>query len=154
MTSKAGKGNAAKYASYAYAFKRINQAITDEYHLEAITICESVITDRLLSYGEYITKSDIGEKATLGKVLKKIKKDKKFVVNEETEDLLEEIDAWRIKRNRCVHSVAKSKPGMATSDVGNFLTEAAACSATGKSLARKVSDWHKKIKKEHAKSNE
>jgi hypothetical protein len=154
MTSKAAKGNVAKYSSYAYAFKRINQAMTDGYYLEAITICESIITDRLLSYGEYITKKDIGEKATLGKVLTKIKKDKNFVINEETEHLLEEVDLWRGKRNRCVHAVAKSKPGTPTSEVGDFLAETAACAATGKYLARKVSDWHKKIKKEHAKSSD
>ena len=143
MATKQVRGNAPKYSSYAYAFKRINQALENEYYLEAITICESIITDRLLSYGEYITEKYIGDKATLGNVITKIKKNKKFVINEEAENLLEEVDAWRNKRNSAVHSVAKSKPGTATQSVEEFLDEAKLCAQIGKKLARKVCDWHK-----------
>ena len=146
MATKQVKGNATKYSSYAYAFKRINQALENEYYLEVITICESIITDRLLSYGEYITEKYIGDKATLGNVLSKIKKNKKFVINEETENLLEEVDVWRDKRNSAVHSVAKSKPGTATASEEEFLYESEMCAKNGKKLARKICDWHKKTK--------
>jgi len=148
MNVKKLKGNSTKYASYSYAFKQINKAINDEYFLEAITICESIITDRLLSYGEYLTADKIGDKATLGNVLIKIKKNKKFIINEETKKLIEEVDKWRIKRNSCVHSIAKSDPGTPTATIDDFLAGSKICADEGKKIARKVCDWHKKTKEE------
>jgi hypothetical protein len=139
--------NKTKYDSYFYAFQQINKSLEDGYFLEAITICESIITDRLLSYGEYVTVDKIGNKATLGKALQKIQKNKKVVINDETDNLLLEVDNWRLKRNLCVHSVAKSSPGMATIKVADFLIEAEQCARSGKALARKVCNWHKQNKK-------
>jgi hypothetical protein len=40
----------AKYLSYAEAWRRIKAAIQAGYYLEAVTIEESIIADRLLSY--------------------------------------------------------------------------------------------------------
>jgi hypothetical protein len=44
------KGNAAKYLSYRQAWARIGAAQGHGFYLEAVTIVESVITDRLISY--------------------------------------------------------------------------------------------------------
>ena len=47
---KAKKGNIEKFNSYAEGFARINEANEKGFYLEAITIEESIIVDRLLSH--------------------------------------------------------------------------------------------------------
>lgn len=44
------KGNAAKFWSYREAWTRIKQAQEQGFYLEAVTIEESIISDRLMSY--------------------------------------------------------------------------------------------------------
>lgn len=44
--------NMNKRDSYAFAFFRINQAIDNKFPLEAITMEESIISDRLRAYSE------------------------------------------------------------------------------------------------------
>ena len=41
--------NTAKYLSYKYAFERMKTAVARGFHLEAVVIAESVISDRLHS---------------------------------------------------------------------------------------------------------
>ncbi len=43
-------GNAAKYESYREAWSRIDAACENQFFLEAITIEESIISDRIISY--------------------------------------------------------------------------------------------------------
>ena len=43
-------GNAAEYFSYAEAWVRIREARGSGFHLEAVTLQESIIADRLLSF--------------------------------------------------------------------------------------------------------
>lgn len=42
--------NTAKYLSYAEAWRRIKAATAQGFHFEVVTLCESIISDRLLSY--------------------------------------------------------------------------------------------------------
>ncbi len=44
------KANTAKYLSYAEAWRRIKSANEREFYFEVVTLCESIISDRLLSY--------------------------------------------------------------------------------------------------------
>lgn len=39
-----------KHLSYAEAWRRIKNATESGFHFEAVTLCESIISDRLLSY--------------------------------------------------------------------------------------------------------
>jgi hypothetical protein len=43
-------GNVVKYLSYREAWTRIKQAQEQGFYLEAVTLEESIITDRLISY--------------------------------------------------------------------------------------------------------
>lgn len=94
--------------TYKHAFSRINQANSAEFHLESITIIESLISDRLESRISFLFSRDFSFK-TLGELIKKSK-------NAETDPelksiILEEIEPWRLERNSALHEMAKIADG-------------------------------------------
>ena len=92
-----------RYTLYKKAIVQFNNAIEMGYYLEAITICESLITDRLESRC-----GELGQPfafKNLGKLL--------FELNKiETDDELRqiiftELDDWRKNRNTALHEIVK-----------------------------------------------
>jgi len=138
--------NAAKGASFTYAFRRINESLKSGYYLEAVTLSESIISDRLLSFVKHHQK-DENVKTPFHKLIKSAKKlNKTAVVTKDGTDLFDALDEWRDKRNKCIHAVAKSEPGEPTRPVDVFLEMAEQCAIEGKVLARLICDWHKKVR--------
>jgi hypothetical protein len=152
--------NTIKGDSFTYAFGRINEAISDGYFLEAVTLAESVISDRLYSFVKHHESSDTHKLPSKEKKAIKttnfallIKKARRFdslnlMANEST-NMFDAIDQWRDERNKCVHSVAKSEPGQETISVDEFKIMAEKSAKQGKHLARMVCDWHRKQKKKN-----
>lgn len=123
------------------AWKRVNGAIEGGHFFEAVTICESIISDRLFSY-IYGVSPDT--KLQLHSPFAKlIKAWKKLAGNTLPEGLADDVDAWRKKRNSVVHGLVKSVPGRPTDDIDSFLDKAEQTALTGERLAREVSLWHK-----------
>lgn len=94
----------ARYHLYRAAYARVNEAIEKGFYLEAISIIESLISDRLESRVSYLIGKDFSFKE-LGSLIVKIKK-------EETDSMLllivtNRLDEWRIDRNRALHEMAK-----------------------------------------------
>jgi hypothetical protein len=146
MTTK----NITKGASFTYAFRRINESIRHEFYLEAVTLAESIISDRLLSY---VKSRDVrvSKNTSLKQLIDKAKKLNATAdsINSEYDlPLLLELDEWRVNRNKCVHSVAKSEPGEPTITIDEFLSLAKKSANDGKDLARRVCSRHGKIKNE------
>ena len=141
------KKNHAKGESFSYAFIRIKQSIENEYYLEAVTIAESVISDRLLSFVKpKIKKFDITTQ--FYKLIRAAKKLNTIKLNKKNDmDLFDALDDWRKERNRCVHALAKSEPGYETISVEDFQKMTKKCAIQGKDLARQVCNWHRKAKK-------
>ena len=148
------QGNVAKYLSYREAWSRIKQAQEQAFYLEAVTLEESIITDRLISY--LVSKGIIKRADELHKYPNfsdLIKKWKRMhapiyirVKSREFHDLQTAVDIWRRRRNKVVHGMVKSHPGTATDDILNFLEEAKLTAAEGEILACGVSSWVKKSK--------
>lgn len=93
-----------RYNVYKKVMSRINQAIEDEYYLEAITLLESIIVDRLESRYCFLKKSNVGFK-NLWDITKELKN---IEINAELNELYEnELDSWRVNRNRLLHEMAK-----------------------------------------------
>lgn len=89
---------------YKEGFLQIKESVELGFYLEAITIIESLISDRLESRLSYILGKDFSSK-TLGALITKCKK-------EEVDMLLcnlvsEDLDAWRIERNSAIHEMVK-----------------------------------------------
>jgi len=101
-----------RYRTYKASISRINTSIENGYYLEAITLCESLIADRLESRLNFLTGSDKYSFKTLGKLQEGIGKnetDKSLI------DLVEfnkgTLDLWREKRNNALHAMAKMEDG-------------------------------------------
>lgn len=142
------KKNVKKHLSYKEAYSKMNNAIKLGFYLEAITIQESIISDRLLSFviGKNIVRISENEihksEVNFSNLLKLTKE---FMSEHKT--LPDELELFRKDRNTCVHLLVKSFPGKPTIDVLNFNSLAKETSVKGKRLTRKVLEWHKTEKK-------
>ncbi|MFP5229566.1 MAG: hypothetical protein ACLGXA_18285 [Acidobacteriota bacterium] len=137
--------NTAKYLSYREAWRRINAAITDGYFFEAVTLCESIISDRLLSYVRGVSPSS---KATIrtsfATLITEWRKLAGTFPVHQTTDLGEAIDRWRVGRNAVVHGMTKSMPDTATHELQSYMKRVEEAARSGAALARAVSNWHRR----------
>jgi hypothetical protein len=140
--------HANKYFSYREAWVRIKKARGYGFYLEAITIEESIITDRLVSYlvrvGEIKPGAQI-ERQSLGQLIQCwIKRVSDPIPDKYFGDLRPAIDDWRRRRNRMIHAMVKSAPDADHGDVRAFLEEAELVAMQGEALARALTDWVRK----------
>jgi hypothetical protein len=103
---------AARYHLYRMAYGRINEAMQEGFYLEAITLIESLLADRLESRLTFVLGIDFSFK-TLGQLITKSG-------TSETDPALKTlvkttVDSWRALRNDALHEMAKLA-------VGNTLT--------------------------------
>ena len=91
----------AKEELFRSAFSRIDNSISRGFHLEAITITESLICDRLETLISVVTENRI-KAMNLGPLLKIVRQLPEF-----PPELADEIDDWRIDRNYVVHQMVK-----------------------------------------------
>jgi hypothetical protein len=137
-------GNTRKYASYAHAWKRIAAGLKSGHYFEVVTLCESIIADRLLSF---LLGVDPGCKLAvhdgLAKLVSKWRNSGTKLPHYKGEDLGVAVERWRKERNAVVHGLTKSMPGSPTLDLDLFLERAEAAASEGARLARAVSKWHK-----------
>jgi hypothetical protein len=142
------KGNSAKYSSYKEAWERIKEAQSAGHYLEAITLEESIISDRLISYlmgVGGIPRSDKFLTKPFALFISAARKHVKYpILYHGHSDLLADIDTWRKERNFLIHEFVKSMPGEPTLLVIDVIEKAAAIAKTGAVLARGISDWHRK----------
>jgi hypothetical protein len=147
VPSKPVQGNASKYESYREAFARIKAAQEAGFYLEAVTIEESVISDRLaswLSANRVAGKAPPKAGASFGNLIARWRELWRASHPEETEITrrIDAIDQWRECRNTLVHAIAKSDPGTATIPVDQFLELAARVAKDGEQHAKAVKKWH------------
>jgi hypothetical protein len=97
-----------RYQLYRMAHGRISEAVDAGFYLEAITLIESIATDRLESRLTFLTKTNVGFK-NLGPLIQDIR-------THETDSTLKaivdvDLDRWRVMRNEAVHEMAKLEAG-------------------------------------------
>ncbi len=130
-----------RYNQYQEAWERINKAIDKGFYLEAITIQESIITDRLISHlkgiGENFRDKNGKEKEapSFSELINRAK-------SKDKDNLFIDLDEWRKKRNKAIHRIVRIR----VDNIENFLQEAKECAEGGKKLAREITGWHKKEK--------
>src|ERR1700739_1893610 len=108
--------NVAKGVSYRAAWSRIQRAMRSGFYFEAVTICESILADRLLSYikgadqnCKVTTRTSLGELTKTGDRLTK-ENPPRF----QCSGLIVRVDNWRSARNDVIHGFVKSDPGTST----------------------------------------
>lgn len=102
----------------------INKSISDGYFCEAISIIESIISDRLESRLSYLDKKNVGF-WTLGKLIVSLLK---LETDPELKEIIQQVDKWREKRNKALHEMVKveaDKPALTWEDRIIILRESA-----------------------------
>lgn len=97
-----------RFNLYKEAYNRIRESIKQGFYLEAITIIESLVSDRLESRISFLKKCDFSFK-TLGELItesRRIEKD-----NELQMLVGQNLDNWRKDRNKALHEMAKIADG-------------------------------------------
>jgi hypothetical protein len=137
--------NRSKYLSYKEAWGRVNAALEADFPFEAVTIEESIISDRLLSHLEGVDPDPKrGVKTSFSRLIGDWKRLAQATRDDEALELADRVDRWRDYRNSVVHSLVKSEPGTPTEDVSDFLGLARRSAQEGAELAKQVSAWHKR----------
>lgn len=146
--------NTAKYLSFAEAWRRIKAATEGDFYFEVVTLCESIISDRLLSYVLGTNaKSKCDVKTTFAQLIKEwCRLANGTLPQHEGEDLGVKVDKWRLERNKIVHGLVKSAPGSPTAPLSKFIEDAGNAARNGVSLAKAVSNWHKRQLAAHRRS--
>ena len=95
-----------RYLRYKLAFDRLDEALLEGWLLEAISLEEGIITDRLLS-----NLKSKGESSPTRQSFSNVIAQAKKVMTGSGEtaegDLFHELDQWRVDRNACIHTFCK-----------------------------------------------
>ncbi|WP_434978719.1 hypothetical protein [Daejeonia sp. YH14] len=119
-----------KYEIMRKAVSQYNAAIKAGYFLEATTLMESLLANRLESRISELTKSDV-EMNTLKLLCKQVKRsgEKDEIIIK----ILEEINKWANQRNEVIHEAAKISKGQ-KKKWENFLEDAEQTAKSGRKL--------------------
>lgn len=140
--SPAVKGNVRKADSFREAWARIKLARGQEFFLEAVSIEESIIFDRLLAYLHRHHGFPVAPKKghyPLGELVKELRRREPHRELRPGVSMADAISAWARERNECVHAIVRSDPGSPTKPVEEFLSLAEKAAEHGEALARAVS---------------
>lgn len=154
---KADKKADNKYESYREAWSRIKLAQENHFFLEAITIQESIISDRLISFltqtaPKPLTKNKNGQFPMFGKLIDLWGlKFPSGLQSGSYPDLIAAVDQWRHSRNEALHEIVKFEPGESTQPIDTqpidlFLQRAKEAAEEGEKLTREVCNWCRKEK--------
>ena len=135
-----------KKERYTEAFARIESSISSEHYFEAITIEESIISDRIASfiYSMCLLKVDELHRQSFASLITlwKLAVLSPGSIWEQCEGLIKEVDMWRKQRNKYVHGLVRfphQKANIPTTK--EFLHGAKDAAVKGKELSRSVSNW-------------
>ena len=154
VLAKEISGNVIKYEAYREAWSRIKSAKEHQFFLEAITIQESIISDRIVSFlsspsaTNPLSRDMNRQYTSFYQLIQKWRSEFPDALQSgEYQDLIDAVDKWRLVRNQTIHAIVKSPPGEVTQSIDFFLDKAKEASEEGERLAREVCKWCKRVKK-------
>ena len=141
-------------------------ALEAGFYFEVITIAESIIADRLISYlarpggpgriEKYTKKSGEEEWPGFYALIKAWELEFKDGIEVRSSavreraggNLVEAVNSWREARNAAIHAIAKSDPGEAPEKpITSFVEDAMRTAELGRLLASEVDNWHRRMKR-------
>jgi hypothetical protein len=128
---------------YKSAYAKIAESTKSGFHLEAITIIESLISDRLESRLTFVLKRDFSFQH-LGSLITKARQVETDLILRELVDI--ELDGWRKSRNKAVHEMVKIAEGD-TSTWQDRVNGLASISNNGLKLLKTIDRQIKALKK-------
>lgn len=149
-----------KQERYIEAFSRIDSSIETGHYFEAITIEESIISDRVASFldaTDSLNNKDIYRQGFANLImLWKLATKNPGSIWEDCENLIGRVDTWRKERNKYVHGLVKFPHQQAkVVETSAFISGAKSAALKGKELSNEVSEWRKRqsyIKRKYNKS--
>lgn len=131
---------------YAAGVTRIREAIDSGYALEAIALCESLMSDRLEARWAWKGHQSPSSRSfsTLGNLARKLRNDRDE--SDEALKIYEAVAIWAAKRNSALHEMFKLSEGEVC-DWQTRYNEFASVAADGFMLSKKVSALLKKTNK-------
>lgn len=151
-----------KKERYTEAFARIDSSISSEHYFEAITIEESVISDRIASFIDSmdLLKPDELHRQSFASLITlwKFAVLSPGAIWEPCVGLIKEVDEWRKQRNKYVHGLVRfphQKANIPTTI--EFLHCAKDAAVNGREISRSVSNWRSRqvaIKRRYNKSSQ
>lgn len=160
--AEGNRPNHDKRHRYAAAFARIAEARSAGFAIEAIMICESVITDRLISHfvrlleaGGTIPNRDVramldsasngdtGKHVSTGRLVQALDAVFDDLGEAKFDRLPERLRSWVQDRNRAAHAFVKAHPFTKTykEPLEEFVERLDTCAETGTELARTLDAW-------------
>jgi HEPN domain-containing protein len=118
-----------------HALERVEKAIVSGFYLEAVTLSECIISNCLYNYLE--AKGTTLSSHNLNKLIK-LSKDK---LNNQL-DLMDELDMWRVQRNKAVHGFVESSVENVTSSQDEFINFSKSAAEKGYELCKKTFEWY------------
>lgn len=88
-----------RYVRYKHVLEQYNKAMESGFYLEAVTLMESIISDRLESRAAYLEKTNGFE--TLGKLCNILSSD------DILKDIIPQVVEWKNGRNKVLHEMSK-----------------------------------------------
>lgn len=117
------------------AEERIDLAISEGFYLEAITLQECLISNCLYNYLQSI---NLKAKGLSFQKLISLCKSKCDI----GDNLLNQIDDWRIKRNKSIHGYIESKASLLSDSQNDFTLFSKETSLEGQVLCRRTCEWY------------
>ncbi|MBL1321845.1 MAG: hypothetical protein COA63_012410 [Methylophaga sp.] len=150
-----------KQERYIEAYARIESSIKSKHYFEAITIEESIISDRLASFLEATDtlKTEQIHRQSFASLIMlwRLATNNPGSIWENCKDLISKVDSWRGQRNKYVHGLVKFPNQKANIPItSEFIKGAEKTAIEGNALSNQVSDWRKRqiqIKRKYNKVN-
>ncbi|MCP9793369.1 hypothetical protein KBZ20_16660 [Vulcanococcus limneticus Candia 3F8] len=95
-----------RYLRYKLAFERLDEALEEGWLLEAISLEESIISDRLLSALQTLV-GETSARQSLNNLINQAKKAFAEKGGDTEDDLFDQLHQWRQDRNECVHAFCR-----------------------------------------------
>lgn len=124
--------------SFHSALDRVDQAIDAGFPLEAITICESLISACLHHF--LTAKGETNPPEIFARLIHRFRQANSRAQHY-PDKLIEEIDAWRISRNDAMHRFVSRSLMEVSKSQQEFLDDAKKTAAEGKALCAELIEW-------------
>jgi hypothetical protein len=116
------------------ARERIESCLESGHSCEAISIIESVITDRLESRLNWLNWDNQGFK-TLGSLIQQLRP---LETDEQIKGMLDDLDHWRVERNGAIHELVKVEDGVPHKDWDSRMNDLSGSANRGYELLKRL----------------
>lgn len=135
-------GNVSKAENYSAAWRQIKKATDNGFYIEALSIQESILSDRLLHHLHKYYGLPLRNKKNWHHTLNDLVNYTRAVSTDGgMVKILSRFSLWRNKRNIAVHALVRSDPGVKEVPADVFFTKARRAALVGTRITRDVDNW-------------